>query len=41
LAAGRHPITVNYFQQGSGQTLQVYVKGPHLGKQLITAGLFR
>jgi alpha-L-rhamnosidase len=40
LAAGRHPITVNYFQQGSGQTLQVYVKGPHLEKQLVTAGLF-
>jgi PA14 domain/Chitobiase/beta-hexosaminidase C-terminal domain/Fn3 associated len=41
LAAGRHPITVNYFQQGSGQTLQVYMKGPHLEKQLVTAGLFR
>jgi alpha-glucosidase len=41
LAAGRHQITVNYFQQGSGQTLQVYVKGPHLEKQLVTAGLFR
>jgi alpha-glucosidase len=40
LAAGRHPITINYFQQGSGQTLQVYVKGPHLEKQIVTAGLF-
>jgi len=40
LAAGRHPITVNYFQQGSGQTLQVYVKEPHLEKQLVTAAFF-
>jgi alpha-glucosidase len=40
LAAGRHPITINYFQQGSGQTLQVYVKGPHVEKQLVTAGFF-
>jgi hypothetical protein len=40
LAAGRHPITINYFQQGSGQTLQVYVKGPHQEKQLVTARLF-
>jgi hypothetical protein len=40
LAVGRHPITINYFQQGSGQTLQVYVKGPHLEKQLVTAAFF-
>ena len=41
LAAGRHPFLLNYFQNSSGQTLQVYIKGPHLEKQPVTAGLFR
>ena len=41
LAAGRHAFTLNYFQNSSGQTLQVYVKGPHVEKQLVTGGLFR
>ena len=37
LAAGRHPFTLNYFQNSSGQTLQVFIKGPHMEKQLIPA----
>ena len=40
LAAGRHPFTLNYFQNSSGQTLQVFIKGPHMEKQLIPAALF-
>jgi hypothetical protein len=41
LAVGRHAFTLNYFQNSSGKTLQVYIKGPHVEKQLVTAGLFR
>ncbi len=40
LAAGRHPFTLNYFQNDAGQTLQVFIKGPHMEKQLIPAALF-
>jgi hypothetical protein len=40
LAAGPHPITVNYFQNSSGQTLQVFIKGPHMQKQLIPPAFF-
>jgi Glycoside hydrolase 97/Glycosyl-hydrolase 97 N-terminal/Glycosyl-hydrolase 97 C-terminal, oligomerisation/Chitobiase/beta-hexosaminidase C-terminal domain/PA14 domain len=40
LATGRHPFTLNYFQNSSGQTLQVFIKGPHMEKQLIPAKLF-
>jgi hypothetical protein len=41
LAVGRHRFRLEYFQNGSGQTLQVYIKGPHIEKQLIPASLFR
>jgi len=40
LAAGRHPFTLNYFQNSSGQTLQVFIKGPNMEKQLIPAAFF-
>jgi hypothetical protein len=40
LAAGRHRFTLDYFQNDAGQTLQVFIKGPHMEKQLIPAGLF-
>lgn len=40
LTAGKHPFTLNYFQNGSGQTLQVFIKGPHLEKQPIPASFF-
>ena len=40
LAAGLHPLTINYFQNDAGQTLQVFIKGPHTEKQLIPAALF-
>lgn len=39
LAAGKHVFRLDFFQNGSGQTLQVYIKGPHLEKQLIPAAL--
>jgi len=35
LSAGLHRFTVNYFQDASGQTLQVYMKGPGMAKQII------
>ena len=35
LSAGLHRFTVNYFQDASGQTLQVYIKGPGMAKQII------
>lgn len=40
LAAGKHAFRLDYFQNGSGQTLQVFIKGPHMEKQLIPAALF-
>jgi len=40
LAAGKHAFRLDYFQNGSGQTLQVCIKGPHMEKQLIPASLF-
>jgi Glycoside hydrolase 97/Glycosyl-hydrolase 97 N-terminal/Glycosyl-hydrolase 97 C-terminal, oligomerisation/PA14 domain/Chitobiase/beta-hexosaminidase C-terminal domain len=40
LAAGRHPFMLNYFQNSSGQTLQVFIKGPNMEKQLIPAAFF-
>jgi alpha-glucosidase len=40
LAAGRHPFTLNYFQHDARQTLQVFIKGPRMEKQLIPARLF-
>ena len=40
LAAGKHAFTLDYFQNGSGQTLQVFIKGPHLEKQQIPVSLF-
>lgn len=39
LMAGKHPLTLNYFQNASGQTLQVFIKGPHLEKQPIPASM--
>ncbi|MBZ5859360.1 glycoside hydrolase family 97 catalytic domain-containing protein [Flavihumibacter profundi] len=41
LAAGLHRFTVNYFQNGSGQTLLVYIKGPGMEKKIIPASLFK
>ncbi|MBN8851376.1 MAG: hypothetical protein BGO55_09260 [Sphingobacteriales bacterium 50-39] len=40
LATGKHVFRLDYFQNGSGQTLQVYIKGPHMEKQIIPAALF-
>ena len=40
LTAGAHPFTLNYFQNSSGQTLQVFIQGPGLKKQPISAGFF-
>ncbi len=40
LAAGKHAFRLDYFQNGSGQTLQVFIKGPHMEKQLMPAALF-
>jgi alpha-glucosidase len=40
LTAGMHRFKVNYFQNDSGQTLQVYIKGPSLEKQIIPSSLF-
>jgi alpha-glucosidase len=40
LAAGLHPFTLSYFQNDAGQTLQVFIKGPHMEKQLIPPALF-
>ena len=40
LAAGLHKFRLRYFQNGSGQTLQVYMKGPGMEKQIITPALF-
>ncbi|MDP4248937.1 MAG: glycoside hydrolase family 97 catalytic domain-containing protein [Bacteroidota bacterium] len=40
LAAGMHRFTVNYFQNASGQTLQVYMKAPGFEKQAVPASMF-
>ena len=40
LAAGMHRFKINYFQNESGQTLQVYMKGPSLEKQIIPPSRF-
>lgn len=40
LAAGLHRFIVNYFQNGSGQSLQVFIKMPGKEKQLVDAALF-
>ena len=40
LTAGMHRFKVNYFQNDSGQALQVYIKGPSLEKQIIPSSLF-
>ncbi|ULQ53248.1 glycoside hydrolase family 97 catalytic domain-containing protein [Flavihumibacter fluvii] len=40
LAAGMHSFTINYFQNGSGQSLKVYIKGPGTEKKLIPASMF-
>ncbi|HEV2481078.1 MAG TPA: glycoside hydrolase family 97 catalytic domain-containing protein [Puia sp.] len=40
LMAGKHRFTLDYFQNSSGQTLQVFIKGPHLEKQAIPAAMF-
>lgn len=37
LDAGRHPITVQYFQGGGGQWLDVYYAGPNTPRQIIPA----
>jgi hypothetical protein len=39
LAAGLHRVGINYFQNGSGQTLEVYMKGSAIKKQIIPASL--
>jgi len=40
LAAGFHQFRLNYFQNGSGQSLKVYMKEPGMEKELITASSF-
>jgi hypothetical protein len=40
LMAGKHPFRLDYFQNSSGQTLQLFIKGPHLEKQAIPAAMF-
>ena len=40
LAAGLHKFRLDYFQNGSGQSLQVYMKGPGMEKQIISPDLF-
>lgn len=40
LTAGAHPFTLDYFQNSSGQTLQVFISGPALEKQPIPPTLF-
>lgn len=40
LATGLHRFVVNYFQNGSGQSLQVFIQGPGTAKQLMNADLF-
>jgi hypothetical protein len=39
LAAGKHLFRLDYFQNGSGQTLQVCIKGPHMEKKLIPTAM--
>jgi hypothetical protein len=40
LAAGLHKFRLNYFQNGSGQSLKVYMKRPGIEKELIAASSF-
>ena len=40
LAAGLHRFRLNYFQHGSGQTLQAFIKEPGLPKKIIPPALF-
>ena len=40
LMAGKHPFVLDYFQNSSGQTLQIFIKGPHLTKQMIPAAMY-
>jgi len=40
LMAGRHRFTLDYFQNSSGQTLQVFIKGPNLEKQVVPNSFF-
>lgn len=39
LRAGYYPLRVNYFQAGSAQGLEVYIEGPNLPRQILTAKL--
>ena len=41
LQAGTHAVTVVYFQNGGGQTLEVRYDGPGQGKQLIPTSAWR
>ena len=41
LKAGTHAVTVVYFQNGGGQTLDLRYEGPGLGKQAIPASAWR
>jgi hypothetical protein len=40
LKAGKHAITIIYYEAGGGQTLSASYSGPNLGKQLIPASAF-
>ena len=40
LAAGLHRFKINYFQNASGQTLQVSIKGAAIEKQIIASKMF-
>ncbi len=39
-AAGIYPIAVTFFEQGSGETMEVYWTGPGIPRQLIPAAAF-
>ena len=41
LTAGRYPITVTFFEAGSGEKLEVRWQGPGIGKQIIPASVLK
>ncbi len=40
-SAGLYPIAITYFEQGGGETMQVYWSGPGIARQLIPNSAFR
>ena len=39
LKKGLHPITVDFFEHGGGEKLEVFYKGTGIQKQVISAGV--